>query len=86
MFKKNGVPYGYNPDGSVNEKEAANVRYIFAKKIEYDENPPQELIDRAKTEAEELDLELTEDELIEKARLLVTGYIAEEMNKLGMRP
>lgn len=86
MLKKNGVPYAYNQDGSINEKEAANVRYIFQKKFEYNEAPPKVLIDRVKAEAEKLELELTADEVIEKARLLVNEYIAEEMNELGMHP
>lgn len=77
--------YGYNPDGSVNEKEAANVRYIFQKAIEYNENPPQVLIDRAKAEAEANDIELTAEELLDNARLMINGYIAEELNAMAKK-
>ena len=77
--------YGYNTDGSVNEKEAANVRYIFQKTIEYNENPPQVLIDRAKAEAEEDGIDLTEEELRDRARLMVTAYIAEELNAMSTK-
>lgn len=77
--------YGYNPDGSVNEKEAANVRHIFEKSIEYDNNPPQVLIDRAREEAEADNLDLTEDELRDKARMMVTAYIAEELNAMAKK-
>ncbi len=77
--------YGYNTDGSVNEKEAANVRYIFEKTIEYNNNPPQALIDRAREEAEADKLDLTEDELRDKARTMVTAYIAEELNTIAKK-
>lgn len=77
--------YGYNTDGSVNEKEAANVRYIFEKFAEYNENPPQALIDRAKEEAEADNINLTQEELRDKARTMVTAYIAEQLNAMTQK-
>ena len=72
---------GYNEDGSINEKEAEIVKYIFEATNSYYENPPQELLEWAREEYEGADPLPTEEELVEKARLLVIKYVAKEVNE-----
>ena len=76
----NPMPFGYNADGTVNEQEAEVVRFIFAKRAEYFEHPPQELIDEAFTLAESEGITLTDEEAKEMARLHLLKYIAHEVN------
>lgn len=71
--------YGYNDDGTVKEEEAVVAREMFAKYIEYSENPPQELIEDVREEFEEEDL--TEEEVIEIARSRVLEYLTAELNR-----
>ncbi len=44
--------YGYNADGTINSKEASNIRWLFEKYIEYSDNPPESLVEAAREEAE----------------------------------
>ena len=78
---ENPMPFGYNPDGSRNEREAAVVRYIFEKEQEYFFNPPQELIDEANAWAAYEGFTLNDEEAHDLARARIAARIAAEVNE-----
>lgn len=75
-------PFGYNADGTRNEKEAEVVRFVFAKQQEYFFNPPKELLDEAHAWAEEEGTTLTDEEAADMARARITAYIAREVRDM----
>ena len=76
---QNPIPFGYNADGTHNEREAEVVRFVFAKQTEYFFNPPQELLDEAHTWAASEGMTLNDEEAADMARLRVSAYIAAEV-------
>ena len=78
------VPFGYdlvNGELVINEDEAKIVKYMYAKQIEYTENPPKELVDVVLEIAQENGEELTYEEAKERVSYTaILEYIAREMN------
>ena len=78
---ENTFPFGYNADGTRNEREAEVVRFVFAKQAEYFLNPPQELIDEAYAWAAEEGSTLTDEEAADMARARIPAYIARQVQE-----
>lgn len=81
MQEENPAPFGYNADGTHNEREAEVVRHVFTKYLEYFRNPPQELIDEAHAWAESEGMTLNDEEAQDMARARIAAYIAKEVNE-----
>lgn len=77
----NAYPFGYNPDGTPNEREREVVRFVFAKHQEYFFNPPQELIEEAYAWAKSEGMTLNEEEAQDMARVRLTDFIAREVQQ-----
>lgn len=75
------APFGYNADGTHNEKEAEVVRFVFAKQNAYFFDPPQELIDEAYAWANEEGMTLNDEEAADMARARIPAYIAREVQE-----
>ena len=75
------APFGYNDDGSPNERECEVVRFVFAKSHEYFFKPPQELIDEAHAWAEYEGMSLNDEEAEDMARARISAYIAKEVQE-----
>lgn len=80
-MQHNPMPFGYNADGSVNEREGEVVRYVLDTFNKYFDDPPQKLMDRAYQAAEELGEHFTHEEAQDFARAKLSGYIAEEVRE-----
>lgn len=76
---ENNMPFGYNADGTINDRESEVVRYTFDKYIEYYDNPPQQLIDEVLAAAESEGITLTEEEVLDSARAKVIPFLASEL-------
>ena len=75
------APFGYNDDGTYNEREAEVVRFVFSKQNEYFFNPPQELIDEAYAWAKEEGMTLNDEEAADMARARIPAYIARQVQE-----
>ena len=75
------APFGYNLDGTVNEREAEVVRFVFTKSHEYFFNIPQGLLDEAHAWAESEGITLNDEEAADMARARITAYIATEVRE-----
>jgi len=78
---ENQFAFGYNPDGTPNEREREVVRFVFAKHQEYFFNPPQELIEEAYAWAKSEGMTLNEEEAQDMARIRLTDFIAREVQQ-----
>lgn len=78
---KSTMPFGYNQDGTRNEKEAEVVRFVFTKQYEYFFKLPQELIDEAYAWAKEEGMTLNDEEAEDMARARLPAYIAREVQE-----
>lgn len=78
---ENTFPFGYNADGTLNEREAEVVRFVFSKQNEYFFNPPQELIDEAYAWAKEEGMTLNDEEAADMARARIPAYIARQVQE-----
>ena len=76
-----GRAFGYNEDGSINNKEAEIVKCVFDASERYYENPPAELLEWAREELEGVEPLPTEEEIVEKARLMVNRYVTKEVRE-----
>ena len=77
----NPMPFGYNADGTVNEREGEVVRYMLDTFNKYFDDPPQKLMDQAYQAAEELGEHFTHEEAQDFARVKLSGYIAAEVRE-----
>ena len=77
----NHAPFGYNADGSRNERESEVIRFVFTKHNEYLFNPPQPLVDEAHTWAASEGFSLNDEEAQDMARVRLAAYIAVEVSK-----
>jgi len=75
------APFGYNLDGTVNEREAEVVRFVFTKSHEYFFNIPQGLLDEAHAWAASEGITLNDEEAADMARARITAYIATEVRE-----
>ena len=74
-------PFGYNADGTTNEREREVVRFVFEKHLEYYFHPPQELIDEAHEWATSEGISLNDEEAEDMARLRIGAYIAAQVKE-----
>ena len=77
----NHIPFGYNPDGSYNEREGEVIRFVFAKFNEYFFNLPQRLIDEAHTWAASEGFTLNDEEAQDMARSRLAACISLEVSE-----
>jgi len=77
----NHIPFGYNADGSHNERESEVIRFVFSKYNEYFFNPPQQLIEEAHAWAASEGFSLNDEEAQDMARARLAAYIAVEVSK-----
>lgn len=75
----NPMPFGLNPDGSRNEREAEVIRFVLAKHLEYFFDPPQELLAEAYSWAASEGITLNNEEAADMARIRLSAYIAKEV-------
>lgn len=75
------LPFGYNADGTANEREREVVRFVFEKHLEYYFHPPQELIDEAHEWATSEGISLNDEEAEDMARLRIGAYIAAQVKE-----
>ncbi len=85
--KMSQVPFGYEmKDGELiqRESEIRTVAWIYDKTLEYSENPPEILTEQVKQELEAIygkdSKVITEEIVIDKAKLRVKDFIAMELN------
>ena len=75
------IPFGYNADGSNNERESEVIRFVFAKHNEYFFNPPESFINEAHDWAASEGFSLNDEEAQDMARVRLAAYIAVEVSK-----
>ncbi len=66
------MPIGYDKNGAIIEKEAAVVKYVYNKYIEYHDNPPADMVEEKISIAKENGEEITYEEA---AKLVTTSEI-----------
>lgn len=81
ILAKPAAPFGYNDDGTQNEREAEVVRFVFSKQNEYFFNPPSELIDEAYAWAKEEGMTLNDEEAADMARARIPAFIARQVQE-----
>lgn len=77
----NHIPFGYNVDGTNNEREREVIRFVFAKFNEYFFNPPRRLMDEAHAWAASEGFTLNDEEAQDMARSRLAACISMEVSE-----
>ena len=68
------MPLGYDNDGRIIENEAAVVKYVFEKYVEYSNNPPADMVEAKIEEAKENGKELSYEDAAKLVTTLEIEY------------